>query len=571
MRLQVLNDKLIASELSSAERSWLFGAGFRKVPKQRDYYFKDPNWSIWVKIVNAGLSVEGSAEVKQICAKARTLNFRRIDIVKKVLEIMSSDIISLPNNYIYPPGITLTVTQLKALSILAIRPTLLLALDMGLGKTVTLLTHIINMCQKEHKKHLIVAPARVIMVFGEEFEKYYPDFFSKHVCLLNKTGKKNKELLYSSWQVAVCSYDMMKALFDELIKIPFKGIYFDECHYLANSSNRTKKAHELLQVVNPLSRVAMSGTIGTTKPPEFSIKRLSDLVTNFAFEETRFTKWRDSWCYAEEATHYTTYVFNEIRREEFEKRLAPYILRRELKDEAPHIKETRFGTIYAPLNKVAMDVYKDLKEKYISTLLVTTPTGNISAYFAEGWHTLKRLMLLNMVCSGYFRDENGKLHNIHTEKFKAAKEFTENIPLDKQVIFVCTYRESYTLLKDTFKDNIEVIGLLTDKNKTKAIKDFKDRKLQYLGIHPRAGGTGLNFSNCSYVVWIEPTYSGTDWAQTNSRILRLDTKGATHVYSILSIDVTGEKLIDSIMRDTAMGKVETQAEFYQRLIEQQHA
>jgi hypothetical protein len=72
-------------------------------------------------------------------------------------------------------------------------------------------------------------------------------------------------------------------------------------------------------------------------------------------------------------------------------------------------------------------------------------------------------------------------------------------------------------------------------------------------------------------VWIEPTYSGTDWAQTNSRILRLDTKGATHVYSILSIDVTGEKLIDSIMRDTAMGKVETQAEFYQRLIEQQHA
>ncbi len=449
----------------------------------------------------------------------------------------------LPKGYITPLGITLTPSQKQALYILSIRKRLVLAMDMGLGKTIVALTDIVN----KNQKALIVAPARILLNYKYELEKYFPGY---PITILNKGGKRNKKLL--DGQTLVCSYDMMKILYQELVKLDIKGIYFDECHFLANDSKRNRIAQKLINLLQPNTRVGMSGTIYTSRPPEFGIFRILKLISPFVFRMTRFTSFRNQYTKKYLKGPFIEYTLRP--NTDFNKRIAPYIFRRSFDEEAPFIPKTRYSTLYAPIPKTALGIYKDLKYKYIAEL----DEKNV----AKGWHTLKRLMLLNMICSGFFRNEKGEYKDVHLTKIEILKEFIKSIP-QEQVLIVSSYRWTYRKIKEHIKD-VECLGLLSSVKQDQAIKRFKDKSLQYLCIHAKSGGIGLDLPHIRYCVWIEPTYSGVDSLQTNARFRRLSTKGETFVYYILS----EPKLIDTIMLKTAQGKIKNQVEFYNHVREQ---
>jgi len=87
---------------------------------------------------------------------------------------------------------------------------------------------------------------------------------------------------------------------------------------------------------------------------------------------------------------------------------------------------------------------------------------------------------------------------------------------DKQTLIVYTFLEDLARLREIFPDGREL------RDDDRAIADWSSGALQWLFIHPKSGGHGLNLqlSNCSEVLFYGPLWSRDQTDQVIGRVRR---------------------------------------------------
>ena len=149
--------------------------------------------------------------------------------------------------------------QVEGIAFLLGRRRALLADDMGLGKTRQ---SILAMVEAEPEgPYLIVCPASIKRNWAREIEIVLPEATT---IIVNPAPLPIRD--FNEW--VIINYELLGKNLDHLLEFDWRGVVFDEAHYLKNyQSQRSKNAAKLVKEIeeNPVVH-ALTGTPMTNRP-----------------------------------------------------------------------------------------------------------------------------------------------------------------------------------------------------------------------------------------------------------------------------------------------------------------
>lgn len=149
--------------------------------------------------------------------------------------------------------------QVEGIAFLLGRRRALLADDMGLGKTRQ---SIIAMVEAEPKgPYLIICPASIKRNWAREIDIVFPDV---EPAIVGPAPLPPTD--YNGW--VIINYEILGKNLDKLLEFDWKGVVFDEAHYLKNyQSQRSKNGAKLVESIEDDPVVhALTGTPMTNRP-----------------------------------------------------------------------------------------------------------------------------------------------------------------------------------------------------------------------------------------------------------------------------------------------------------------
>lgn len=158
--------------------------------------------------------------------------------------------------------------QIEGIAFLLGRRRALLADDMGLGKTRQ---SVIAMVEAEAEgPYLVIGPASVKRNWAREIQLVLP---TAEPAIVGPTPLPPND--FQDW--VIINYELLGKHLEELFAFEWKGIVFDEAHYLKNHrSQRSRNAAKLVQAIQHEPIVhALTGTPMTNRPRDlFPLLRL---------------------------------------------------------------------------------------------------------------------------------------------------------------------------------------------------------------------------------------------------------------------------------------------------------
>ncbi len=189
----------------------------------------------------------------------------------------------------------------------------ILADDMGLGKTHQALA-LIDLLADKKSRFLIVCPAAVLYHWPEKQQSFFPQL---SLSVYHGSGRDLNNALKS--QIIVTSYGVMRQDADFFSEQRFRLLLFDEMHVLKNKKTAIHRAVSLLHADNII------GLTGT--PVENSVQELETLLSICLPEIFTAAPIRQQFKYAK----------NKEQRQQLQKLVAPFILRRTREQVLPEL------------------------------------------------------------------------------------------------------------------------------------------------------------------------------------------------------------------------------------------
>lgn len=272
---------------------------------------------------------------------------------------------------------------------------MIVALDMGLGKSLCALTFMSECLTKNPKtKFLIIGPAFLRANWAKEIRKYLPEAKVIHLYGSAPTSWMMKELIGGDSNVYFISYETLRASVasEDVDKIyPWSMIFsnvadlrlvVDEAHYFKNPS--TANAQSINAIQNALSITPMTGT-----PMKNGPKELYTLIRAIAPD---IAGSYDGW----NKVHTINNGKNARNPLELNELLKPLMFRRLIRDVIPDLPPVNRITIECELSSKARTIYDNILLGFYSTL--DAWTGDPSdAQTVNG--LLAQMIRMKQVCS----------------------------------------------------------------------------------------------------------------------------------------------------------------------------
>ncbi len=401
---------------------------------------------------------------------------------------------------------------------------------MGLGKSAEALSCVPHFSGPT----LIVSPASVIYKWrDEECKRWVPDMTAEII-----DGKK--PILKAD--IHIISYSMMVNRFNDLKKLPYQTVIFDEAHYLKSTkSQRRRVANALLQSGIP-HVLMLSGTPFMNNPGElFSLLNMIDAVS---FPD--YFKFAIRYCGGYKDAESGLWIFPKnivTNRDELLKRLSRYLIRRtqqEVELELPELTRS-----YIPIDINNLSEYK----KEIKTLKTVVKKKT---------NPLTELTMLRQI--------------VGMGKVPYALELAETILESRnRVVLFAHHKEVVSeLYKGLKMHGVRIISGDTDKkDRAKFIAEFQDTaspiKIMIITV---AGAEGINLFAASDIIFVEREWTPAREEQAEARLHRIGQKSTVTAYYLVALNTVDEKISELVRtkRDT-FGQVISQDEITTNILE----
>jgi len=435
--------------------------------------------------------------------------------------------------------------QQRAVEFIKDNPKAALWIDMGLGKTVSTLTALIDLIdQKVIKKTLIIAPLRVSNhTWPTEIANWTHTSALNYTVLSGLTPKKREAALDEDTDIHIINRENVPWLVEKLgQKWTYDCVVIDESSSF--KSHTSKRWRSLKKVYGKIDRMVQ--LTGTPAPnsllelwPQFYL-----LDKGKRLENTR-GKFLNKYCTAVGNPQWNQWTVKPDRADAIHNAVADIALVMNAEDylKLPARIDIK---VEVELPPKARSIYEQMK----SDFLIAYKGGEILAVNAA-----VQIGKLMQIANGNVYDEDGKYVRCHREKFDALEEIIDST--NDPVLIAYNFKSDLAELRLLFPD-AEVIG----KDPT-VIDRWNAGEIPILFAHPASAGHGLNLQKGgNVIVWFGLTWSLELYQQFNARLHRQGQDKPVRIFHILTKDTADKAVLEALTtkkdtQDTLLSVVES--------------
>ena len=427
-------------------------------------------------------------------------------------------------------------------------PSILLFLEMGLGKTVSTLTAVDMLLNDyfEVSKVLVIAPLRVADdTWAREIEKW--DHL-KHLRISKILGsaEHRRKALKTDADIWIVNRENVVWLVSELgTKWDFDMVVIDES---SSFKNHQSKRFRALRRVRPMIKRLVELT-GTPAP-----NSLMDLWPQVYLADQgarlgkTITGYRDRFFVPGERDGHIVYKWHQ--KKEAEERIyeaisdiAVSMKAEDWLDLPPRIDRT----LPIKLSEKAQAQYKKLEKELLLPFQDSDVVATTAAVLSN--------KLLQMA-SGAVYDEDRGVKFIHEAKLDALEDILEAAN-GKPVMVFYNFKHSLHRIQERFPQSRI---LRKGKEGNDDIRAWNNDEIPLLLLHPKSAGHGLNLqeSSCQTVVWYDQIWSLEEDQQANARVHRQGQKRSVVVLRLVA---------EGTMDDEAVAALERKADGQEALMQ----
>lgn len=423
-----------------------------------------------------------------------------------------------------------------------------LFLDMGLGKTISALTAIVEFLRFGVGPTLVVGPIRVIETVWRQEAKAWNH--TKHLTfsLIRGNVEQRRAAMAVKADIYLVNPEHLTWLFEQIpgnAKWPWEVLFIDESSMFKNvGSKRFKNLR--FKIKNFTRRYILTGTPTPNRllelwPQIFLLDGGQRLGSSFTRFKQRYFEPVDRWGYKVVPRHGA--------KERIYNLIADLVLRMDAKDylDLPKVQVNR---VLCPLDDKVMKTYRSVEQDAFAKLEGMTHITALNVIGAM----IKCRQIANGVV---YTDTDGEkgVSILHSEKLDAAREIVDET--GSPVIIVYNFQHELALLKEQFKD-LNPVVLNESKDAVKTVNDWNAGKIELLLLHPKSGGHGLNLQIGGHVmIWFGLTFSFEEYIQT---IARINRQGQTKPVMLHLLIAPGT--IDELLEAVLKGKQDGQDDLF---------
>ncbi|WP_086349925.1 DEAD/DEAH box helicase [Candidatus Enterococcus clewellii] len=407
-----------------------------------------------------------------------------------------------------------------------------LLLDMGLGKTLSSLSAIVELLTTFEiiENVLVIAPLSVAeKTWTDEIEKWdHLQYLTTSKILGSE--KQRLEALNKKADVYLINRENVVWLVEHFgRKWPFKTVIIDELSSFKSSSSKRFKA---LRKVRPF----MKQVIGLTGTP--SPNSLIDLWAQIYLLDQgqrlgkTITEYRNRYFVPAQKNGHVVYSWQLIpgAEEQIYEKISDICISMKAKDFLKLPPRTD-NIVEVELSEESKRKYKELERHYVLELADSDVVASNAATLSN-----KLLQLSN----GCIYDENNEAQEIHTEKLEALERIMEDAQGQPVLIFY-QYKHDLARIQQRFKQ-VKVLDV-----KAGDIQKWNAGKLPMLLAHPQSAGHGLNLQQGGHIiVWFGLTWSLEYYQQANARLDRQGQQDPVIIHHLVTKGTIDEQVIQAL-------------------------
>lgn len=418
-----------------------------------------------------------------------------------------------------------------------------LFIDMGLGKTVSVLTAIRDLQQElELGRVLVCGPPRVAKKTWPDEIKAWEHTRRITFTSLQTTPKQRKKRLKSASDIHLISHDLIPWLDMETCgKHDYDMIVIDESSLFKNQTAKRWKAMRRL-VARARYVVLLTGTPAANGLQDlWGQMFLVDNGARLGHTESDFRQRYFDQGWGEHAAP-SAKSFAEVKIKKRIEDVCFTLLDKDYSQLPPRID----NKVMVDLDPDMMKLYKKFVREYVLEL---EDGNNINAISAAAL-TQK----LQQVANGCVLDADRNPRALHRYKLDALHDIIGEAN-GAPMIVAYSHRSDIARIKAEFP-YATLLG-----NNPQTIDDWNAGKIRLLIAHPKSGGHGLNLQfGGSTLVWYGLTWSLELYQQLNKRLHRKGQTQTTVIHHILAAGTIDERVMESLTE-----KDQTQSAFLHSL------
>ena len=416
-----------------------------------------------------------------------------------------------------------------------------LFLDMGLGKTVSTLTAIVDLINLfEVSKVLIVAPKRVAeMTWGDEVENWQ-HLNGLRVSVIKGTAKQREAAARADADIYTVSRDNLVWLLQMWggSKVPYDMIVLDELSSFKNHQSKRFKAAKIIR--RSCNRVV--GLTGTPAPNGLidlwaqmylvdGGVRLGKTITDYRANYFRPGAQNGGIIYEYKPLPTTENVLSE--------KIADITLSMKALDFLD-MPELTYINNYVELSPKVKRQYDKFEEDQVLQLMQEEEITALSAA------ALSNKLL--QFAGGAIYDADRQVHGVHNEKLETLVEMIEAAN-GSPVLVAYNFQHEKDRILDALKDyGAEALEGVD------SVRRWNNGEIPVLVTHPASAGHGLNMQKGgNRIIWFGVTWSLELYQQFNARLWRQGQRNGVFVHHIVARGTIDEKVIAALS-----GKAATQ-------------
>ncbi len=432
-----------------------------------------------------------------------------------------------------------------------------LADDMGLGKTIQTIAVLLTVDARFCKASLVVMPASLIHNWVHELSRFAP---SLRVWQQTGTQRVTNTGFFDGVDVVLTTYGTLRSDIDWLAAYPFHYVILDEGQFIKNPDAQTSQAVRSLQATH---RLVLTGT-----PIENS---LTDLWSQMEFlnpgmlgslagfkrrylqvekslgktngkndreesgEETKQASGKKGP--EKEADHEANDASASLKR-----LIAPFILRRTKqeveRDLPPLVLEERI----CAMTPDQESKYEQERSAVRNEVLQQMESGDGSA---TNLMVLRALIRLRQIANHpalvdpEYTGSSGKFDEVlnHLEVLREEGH---------KVLIFSSFVKHLQLFAQRFEMDALPFSMLTGASvhRDRIIREFREHNgSRFFLISLKAGGTGLNLTEASYVMMLDPWWNPAAELQAINRAHRIGQESKVIAYKFISGETIEEKMV----------------------------
>ena len=409
----------------------------------------------------------------------------------------------------------------------------ILADDMGLGKSIQMLSFLSAMVQEGKSKDtrytsLLVCPASLVYNWEEEIRKFAPQL--EALIITGTAGVRGEKILsYQRYDICITSYDLLKRDMEYYKECSFYCQIIDEAQ---NIKNHTTIAAKAVKEIQSQIRFALTGT-----PIE---NRLSELWSIFDYLMPGIL---DS--YQKFRKNYEMPIVqnqDEILTKRLQRMIKPFILRRLKQDVLKELPDKIENVIYAKLEGEQERLYNANVQNLKNMLSKETP----DEFKKRKLQILAEMTRLRQLCCApqlLYENYTGEAAKLDTciALIEGAVESGHKVLLFSQFTSMLALIEQR--LKAAGIGYYLLTGSTSKELRIKMVNAFNNDETPLFLISLKAGGTGLNLTSATTVIHFDPWWNAAAQNQATDRAHRIGQKDTVTVFKLIAKNTIEEKIL----------------------------